>query len=309
MRVAFLGPAGTHSEEAVHAFGLGEVEAVPSATVHDAIVAVRDGEADRAVVPIENSLEGSVAATLDALAIDAPEVRIVAERALRVRHCLIGRRAVGLDAIERVLSHPQALAQCARFLRERAPRAELTPTASTADAVRRVAADDRAWAALGSRVAAARYGCEVLREDVADEPDNVTRFVLLAPAGDGAAPDPAAAAGAVGPASAGGAKTKTSIVFFGFNDVSPGALVAVLGELSSRGINLTKIESRPRRVGLGHYMFFADLEGSPAEPRVAEALAALRERVQTLHVLGAYPADDAGAPLAAQIPEPERRPR
>nr|MDQ3934964.1 ACT domain-containing protein [Actinomycetota bacterium] len=144
---------------------------------------------------------------------------------------------------------------------------------STADAVRTVAESAEPWAALGPRLAAELYGCAVLAEGVEDRDDNLTRFVWLAPE-DVEPPH---------------APDKTSIVFWGFNDESPGALVGVLSELADRGINLTKIESRPRRVQLGHYMFFADLEGSVAEPHVAEALSALGERVRTLKVLGSYP--------------------
>jgi prephenate dehydratase len=279
VRVAFLGPRGTHSEEALRVLAPAGAEPASYATVHDVIAAVRDRRAERAVVPIENSLEGSVAATLDTLALDAPDVRIVAERALAVRQCLVARDAVNLPEIERVLSHPQALAQCARFLRRQLPTAELAAAASTADAVSQVAGDTGRSAAIGSRLAAEVYGCRVLREGIEDHRDNVTRFVDLARAEETTRPDP-------------NVPTKTSIVFFGFNDVSPGALVAVLGELSSREVNLTKIESRPRRVGLGHYMFFADLEGAVDEPRVAAALEGLAARVQTLHVLGSYPSDD-----------------
>ncbi len=287
MRFAFLGPRGTHSEEALRALAPIGIERLPLATVREAIMAVRGGVADRAVVPIENSLEGSVVTTLDTLAIDAPEVRIVAESTLPIRHSLIAGRPLEPEAIERVLSHPQALAQCARFLRERLPGAEQAGASSTADGVRQVAAGDAPWAAIGSRLAAEEYGATVLLEGVEDRSDNATRFVALARAGEVGHEVPDAAAGA-----------KTSIVFFGFNDVSPGALVAVLAELSSRGINLTKIESRPRRRGLGHYMFFADLEGGEWEPHVAEALAALADRVETLHVLGSYPSATGHDPLA-----------
>ncbi len=285
MRVAFLGPRGTHSEEALRALAPVGVEPVPHATVRDAIMAVRGGAADRAVVPIENSLEGSVAATLDTLAIDAPEVRIVAERTLAIRQSLIAGRPLELEAIERVLSHPHALAQCARFLRERLPGAEPAGAASTAEGVRQVTAGDAPWAALGSRLAAEEYGATVLLEGVEDRSDNVTRFVALGRAGEAGQEMPA-----------GEGAVKTAIVFFGFNDVSPGALVAILGELSRREINLTKIESRPRRLGLGNYMFFADLEGGEWEPHVAEALAALAGRVETLHVLGSYPSPASEGP-------------
>ncbi|HYI36129.1 MAG TPA: prephenate dehydratase domain-containing protein, partial [Thermoleophilaceae bacterium] len=154
------------------------------------------------------------------------------------------------------------------------PDAERLAVASTAEAVRVVSESAEPWAALGSALAAEVYGCEVLAADVEDRDDNRTRFVWLAPA---AAADPPTE----------GAAT-TSIVFWGFNDESPGALVTVLGELSSRDINLTRIESRPRRVRLGHYMFFADLDGSTADPNVAEALAALESRVHELRLLGSY---------------------
>jgi len=235
---------------------------------------VERGEAERALVPIENSIEGSVRPTLDTLAFEAGAVTIVGEHDYRVRVHLIGRRGVSVDGIEAVLSHPQPLAQCARFLRERLPDAERTSTPSTAEAVRMVAAEDRPWAALGSRFAAELYGCQVLDEQVADSEDNVTRFVWLAPSAEPADPD----------------ATKTSIVFWGFNDQSPGALVDVLRELADRNINLTKIESRPRRVQLGHYMFFADLDGAEHEPVIREALEGLRTRVETLRVLGSYSA-------------------
>jgi prephenate dehydratase len=277
MRFAFLGPRGTYAEEALRALAPPDAEALPWPSIRDTVMAVQSGAVERAVVPIENSLEGSVAATLDTLATEAHGVRIVAELALPIRHCLIARAGVEPDEIERVVSHPQALAQCARYLREHLPRAQTGAAASTADGVRQVAGSGASWAALGSPVAAEAYGCEVLAEGVEDHHDNLTRFVLLAPAAS------------AGEGERDAAPLKTSIVFFGFNDVSPGALVAVLGELSSRGINLTKIESRPRRLGLGHYMFFADLEGGDREPHVAEALAALRARVETLHVLGSYP--------------------
>src|SRR5262249_15024279 len=158
---------------------------------------------------------------------------------------LIGRDGLELADVTRVLSHPQATPQCARFLREHLPQAERVAAGSTAEAARTVAETDEPWAAIGSRLAADLYGVAILAEGIEDHPGNETRFVWLAREGSEPFGEP----------------TKTSIVFWGFNDVSAGALVDVLSELSSRGINLTKIESRPRRVGgLGHYMFFADLD-------------------------------------------------
>ena len=275
MRVAFLGPAGTFTEEALLSSRPEGVEPVAHPTVYDTVMAVHDGRAERAFVPIENSLEGGVAATLDALATEASDVRIVAEVIHPIHHCLIARRALPLDEVARVVSHPQAMSQCTGFLREQLGTAERVSSVSTAEAARAVAESGEPWAALSSRLAAELYGCVVLRENVEDSDDNETRFVWLAPAGHAGGESPA---------------DKTSIVFWGFNDESPGALVNVLRELSEREINLTRIESRPRRVGLGHYMFFADLVGGAHEPRVADALKALGARVEELRVLGSYAA-------------------
>jgi prephenate dehydratase len=229
-------------------------------------------------VPIENSLEGSVTTTLDALATEAHDVQIAKEFVLPVRHNLVAHTELPLDQIQRVISHPQATPQCTRFLREHLAHAERALAGSTAEAVRVVAETDQPWAAIGSKLAAELYGAVVLAEGIEDESGNETRFVWLAR--DGHEPL--------------GRPNKTSIVFWGFNDVSPGALVDVLTELSSRNLNLTKIESRPRRVGgLGHYMFFADLEGSLADANVKEALSALARRVRAMKILGSYPADAA----------------
>jgi len=276
VRVAFLGPAGTYTEEALRASAPGEIEEVPYASVYETVMAVQEGGAERAVVPIENSLEGGVAATLDALATDADRVRIAAEVVLPVHHCLVAAGELELEQVERVISHPQATAQCARFLRERLPHAERVSAGSTAEAVRQVRDAGAPWAALGSRLSAELYDCRLLAEDVEDDAGNLTRFVWLARDGE-AEPAP-------------GGPAKTSIVFWGAGDESPGWLVSVLGELAEREINLTRIESRPRRVRLGHYMFFADLEGGAGEEPVAGALEALRGRVQELRVLGSYPA-------------------
>jgi prephenate dehydratase len=275
LRVAFLGPAGTYTEEALRASAGEGVEEIPYATVYEAVMAVQTGEVDRAVVPIENSLEGSVAATLDTLAGEADGVRIAAELVHPIHHCAVAGRELALGDVTRVVSHPQATAQCSRFLRENLAAAEHVSATSTSEAVRQVRDSGEPWVALASRLAAELYDCTVLAADVEDRPDNETRFVWLTAAPPDAVPGP---------------RAKTSIVFWGFNDESPGALVEVLGEFSSRGINLTKIESRPRRVRLGHYMFFADLEGAADSPPVNEALAALRRRVETIRVLGSYPA-------------------
>ena len=227
MRVGYLGPAGTYSEEALRASAPAGIEEVPLPTIYDAVMAVHDGDVDRAVVPIENALEGAVSVTLDTLALDATDVRIVAE----------------------VVVAP-----------------------STSDAVLSVRDSPDPVVALGSRLAAELYGCRILVADVEDHPDNATRFVWLAPAAEA---DPEAG-------------SKTSVVFWGSGDQSPGWLAHALQELADRGVNLTRIESRPRRTSLGHYMFFIDLEGAAGEPAVAGALEALRSQVEELRVLGSY---------------------
>jgi prephenate dehydratase len=277
--IAFLGPAGTYSEEALLAAVGDGARPEPRATIREAIMAVQEGSADEAFVPIENSLEGGVTTTLDALAGEAENLRIVAEAVHPIRHHLLAGRALELAEVERVLSHPQATAQCSQFLRERLGGAEIVAATSTADAARTVGSGAEPWAALGSLRSAELYGCTVLAENVGDRADNVTRFVRLARAGG---------------ADARGAATKTSVVFWGFSDESPGALVAILSEFADRGINLTKIESRPRRVRLGHYMFFADLAGAEHDAEVAAALDGVRGRVETLRVLGSYAAARTG---------------
>ncbi|HYJ22516.1 MAG TPA: prephenate dehydratase [Solirubrobacterales bacterium] len=275
MRIAYLGPAGTFTEDALgEAAPTSEFEPLRTATIHDAILAVERGEADRALVPIENSIEGSVRPTLDALAFEADSVTIVGEHDYAVRAHLIGREQVELGTIEAVLSHQQPLAQCARFLREQLPGVELRSVSSTAAAVRMVAESVRPWAAIGSRAAASLYGCEILREGIQDEADNVTRFVWIAPAGT--APES-------------GAAWKTSLVFSELGEDHPGALVNALSEFSERGINLTRIESRPLRSGLGRYMFFCDLEGAEDDELVAAAIARLRAKAESVRILGSYP--------------------
>jgi prephenate dehydratase len=283
MRVAYLGPAGTFSEDALRAASEGaEIEPIPCATIYEAITAVEAGRADRALVPFENSIEGSVRATLDALAFDTESVAIVGEHDHPISNSLIAAREIALDEIEAVYSHPQASAQCSRFIRAELPQAEVRSAPSTADAVRTVAESDRPWAALAGPSAAAIYGAVVLSESVEDEADNVTRFVWLAPAGT--APG------------GGGGPWKTTLSFSELGADHPGALVDALTEFSSREINLTRIESRPLRRGLGRYMFFCDLEGALDDERVAAAVEALRGKAENVRVLGSYPPRASGIP-------------
>ena len=227
-----------------------------------------------ALVPFENSIEGAVASTLDTLAFDAGGLTLVGEYDLPIRHCLIAGEDVPLDRIEVVLSHPQASAQCARFIRQNLSQAEVRAAPSTAEAVRSVAESDEPWAALGAESAARLYGAAVLRQGVEDEPDNITRFVWVAP--EGTSPS-------------GSGPWRTSLVFSELGEDHPGTLVDALQVFSDRAINLTRIESRPLRRGLGRYQFFLDIEGASGDDPLTAAIEALRSKAESVRVLGSWP--------------------
>lgn len=299
MRVAYLGPPGTFSHEALRAVpGAASWKGLPQASLHDAVRAVDEGTAERALVPIENALEGGVNATLDALAFDTEDVVIVGEVVHPVRFGLIAREDIAPEAVRTVVSFPQASGQCARFLHTRLRSAVVVPAASTADAVRAIADGElpagatAPHAALGNRLAAELYGCRVVVDGVEDAPGNETRFVWLArtsassdepPAGRGRPPgrgEPHHPAGA----------WKTSLVFWGAGSLAAGWLVRCLSEFAFRGVNLTRIESRPLKRRLGSYVFFVDCEGAAETGPVAEAIGGLRGQAEVVRVLGSYPA-------------------
>jgi prephenate dehydratase len=283
-RAGYLGPQGTFSEEAL----LGSIDGatvkpVGLETIRDVVMAVQDRTVEWALAPIENSIEGSVTVTLDALAGEASNVAIVGEVILPVRHNLIASTSLAFDRIETIVSHPHVPGQCARFLHRELPHARVVAATSTAEAVRLVSErEDRSWAAVGTRLAADLYGCTVIAEGIQDREDNQTRFVWLARAD--------ASSGAPPLRGQTGEGSKTSLVFWGPGANHAGWLVLCLNEFARREINLTKIESRPMRERLGHYMFFVDLEGSPALEIVSEALAGLRAVCEQVRVLGSYPA-------------------
>jgi prephenate dehydratase len=284
MRVAYLGPEGTNSHEALLAAAARagtSCEPVSLPTIYDCVIAVQERAVEQAFVPIENALEGSVNATLDALAVETDDVAIAGEHVHAIHTCLIAQGPLPLEAVTSVVSHPQAIGQCAHFLRTRLSQVTVLAASSTAEAVRRVAEEGGTTAALGSRTAAELYDCEVLCADVDDVAGNETRFVWLARRDDVA--DASAGAAPHGP-------HKTAVVFWGVGAEAPGWLVRCLSEFASRGVNLTRIESRPRKQGLGRYMFFCDLEGGVSGAPVAEALEALRAHVEHLRVLGSFPA-------------------
>jgi prephenate dehydratase len=285
LKVAYLGPAGTFSEAALHASGFAATDfgPLPCDTIAAVIEAVGERRADRALVPVENSIEGSVRTTLDTLVAQAGSVTIAGEFVHGIRSALIARTELPLDAIVAVVSHPQPLAQCARFLREELPDAEIRVADSTSAAVREVGSGEPGLAALGPAAAAGIYDCTVIREGIEDEPGNSTRFLWLAPAGLPAGAE-------AGPRREDDAPWKTTVVFSGLGSDHPGALVEALLEFSTRRINLARIESRPDRRELGRYRFFIDIEGRETDSGVAEALTGLRGKASTVLVLGSYPA-------------------
>lgn len=289
MRVAYLGPPGTFSEQALRAAGpelwlTDDAPAFPLPTIRDVVLAAESGDVERAIVPIENSLEGSVNEALDTLVHDAPHVRIVGETILPVRYALIAPDGVELEQVRVVLSHPQALAQCARFIRESLPGARPQATTSTAEAVRSAIASPEPACALGTPLAAALYGGRVLCEGVEDDHANMTRFAWLE-GGPAAEPGP--------DADANGSAWKSSVVFSGDGDGTPGWLVSCLSEFATRDVNLSRIESRPAKRRLGHYLFLVDVAGRvDVAGAPADAVAALSLHCEDVRLLGAYRAAD-----------------
>jgi len=278
-RYGFLGPAGTFTEAALLQW-LGDraVEVVPYATVDTAVDAVRAGEVVGAMVPLENSVEGSVTATIDALA-GGPGLAIIAEAQVPVSFSLVARPGWTLEQVRGVTTHPHAHAQCRRWLADQLPGVPVTFAPSTAMAASLVA-DGEHDAAISAPLAAAVYGLDQLASNIGDRPAE-TRFVLIS------TPQP--------PQPATGAD-KTSLVLFMGQD-HPGALLEILTEFAVRGINLTRIESRPTKKVLGDYYFSVDLEGHVLDSRVGAALQGLRRVCAQIRFLGSYPRHDGRSPL------------
>jgi prephenate dehydratase len=281
VRVAFLGPEASFTAEAANRVAP-DAERRAAPTIPHVFDLVRGGEAGLGIVPIENLIEGSVNVTLDELAFGAPGVYIRGELLTPVSMNLLVRPGTTLAAVKRVRSHPQGLGQCRGWLAANLPGVEVEAATSTAEAARAVAEEpeDRAAgsAAIAPQLAAERYGLAVLARDIQDHPDNVTRFAVLGRR-------MAAATGA----------DKTSLVVF-FGEDRPGLLLRILDEFALRGINLTKIESRPAKTTMGEYCILIDCEGHPADARLAEALRSVHRHVAELKVLGAYPRADALPP-------------
>jgi prephenate dehydratase len=277
-RYAYLGPEGTFTEAALVAFDpAARDRAIPCASVQATLDAVHSGEADRAIVPIENSVEGAVTATLDELA-TGRDIVIRAELLLPITFALLARPGTAVGDIKTVGGHPQAQGQCRRWLAENLPDAEWLPASSNAEAARQ-AADGEIDAALAGAFAAGRYGLTVLDGEVNDVAHAVTRFVVVSRPG----PVPAATGA-----------DRTSLVAF-LREDHPGALMELLTEFAVRGINLTRIESRPTGDGLGKYCFSIDCEGHLDDARVGEALMGLRRVCAEVKFLGSYPRHDGAA--------------
>jgi len=279
-RYSYLGPAGTFAQAALVKIMSDEDIAVPYANVTAALAAVRNGEVDSALVPIENSVEGVVARTLDELAIGEPLV-ITAETTLPVTFALMAKGNMELSKITRISSHPHAEAQCRAFIATHLPHAEVMLTSSTAAAAAEVAqssaTDD---AAIAAAVAAEHYGLTILASDIGDNDDAVTRFVVVSRPGKIPAPS---------------GHDRTSLaVFIGADHA--GALLEILTELAVRGVNLTFIQSRPTGRELGHYHFIMDAEGHVMDERVGDALSALKRICEDVRFLGSYPRADGAAP-------------
>ncbi|MDA0638656.1 prephenate dehydratase [Nonomuraea sp. MCN248] len=278
-RIAYLGPEGTFTEEALRLLEPG-AERLPSATVTAALNAVRSGEADAAVVPLENSLEGGITTTLDEFAWGEP-LLITAELLLPVRFSLLVRPDTGLAHIKRVYTHPAAITQCRGFLNRELADAVVVSAPSTAAAAQEVSLPGSPYdAAIAARIAGEHYGLVELLDDIGDRSDTVTRFVRVTRPGP--LPEPT------------GSDRTTLVVFLA--DDHPGALLEMLTEFSVRGVNLSRIESRPTGQGIGRYFFHFDLEGHVADARVGEAIAGLHRICGEVRFLGSYPRADGMAP-------------
>ena len=267
--VAYLGPQGTFSEEAAFLYAP-ESERLPYPSIRDAAMAAESRETDDAVLPIENSIEGAVNMTLDYLIHDST-LSIVGELVLPIRQCLIVTEGSRREDIETIRSHPQALAQCRRFLERNFSNAKLIASISTAGAVEEALNEGRTSAAIGNWRAAELFGASVLESGIEDNPNNSTRFVAM---------------GRNSPPASGDDKTS---ICFGFDSDAPGQLYGVLGEFADREINLAKIESRPTRHELGRYVFLVDLLGHQQDQRVRDTIEAVDRRVSQLRVFGSYP--------------------
>jgi prephenate dehydratase len=282
MRVAYLGPRGSFAEAALRTVEwIDTAEVVPAVSVQAALAMVRSGDVDRALVPLENSVEGSVTVTLDELAYGEPLV-IIDEVVLPVQFALVAPTGTSMGDIARLATHPHAQAQVRGWLASQLPDAVVIPALSTAAAAAALLEQPKPYdAAVAQRITAEIYGLEILADDIGDTDEATTRFVVVAKPGDIPAPT---------------GSDKTTLSLFMHQD-QPGALLAILNEFAVRGVNLTRIESRPTRKALGDYYFSIDIEGHVDDARVSEALMGLHRVCLDVRFLGSYPRHDGKSPV------------
>ncbi|ENO97298.1 prephenate dehydratase [Thauera phenylacetica] len=266
LRVAYLGPAGTFSESASRKHFGSAPNLLPMAAIDDVFRAVEAGNADYGVVPVENSTEGAVGGTLDLLL--ANPLKVCGEVRLRIHQQLMSR-AEGIGAARRIYSHAQSLAQCHEWLNRNLPHLPRIPVASNAEAAR-MASEDPESCAIAGEAAAQLYGLNILAPNIEDDPNNTTRFLVIADHDAGPS-----------------GKDRTSLVFSAPN--RPGAIHSLLEPMARHGVDMTKLQSRPARSGLWEYVFYADINGHRDDPEVAAALRELDERAAFVKIIGSYP--------------------
>jgi prephenate dehydratase len=277
LKIGFLGPEGTFSEEAsaVYKKKVGNAKFIPYSTIHDLLIDVDKGKLDEGITPIENSAEGTLGLVIDAL-VNEVDLKIKQEIVLPIRQYLMAKTNIPASKITEVISYPPVIDQCKQYLRKKLPKAKVRFAFSTADAARQVAQSEvvrglNMPAAIASRTSAKLYGLTIIDSNVNDYPDNATRFVVLAKKDHARTGD-----------------DKTSIVFSILKD-RPGGLHDILGEFANRDLNLTKIESRPTKRTLGDYFFFIDMQGHRMDKIIAKALSEVKAKASFFKMLGSYP--------------------
>jgi len=274
-KIAYLGPPGTFTEEALDKYidigKLGKsIEKIPYSNMGEVIKSVDRGETAEGIVPIENSLEGSVNITLDFLTFES-EAKIIREITIPIKHSLIGKEKISPDKIRKIISHPHATAQCKDYISTYLKSAEIIAANSTAEAIKMLKKEEEGIAAIGTKTAARIYGLHIIESDIEDNKDNKTRFVFVG--------------NSIQPKSG---KDRTSIVCFLKQD-RPGSLFNILKEFAERNINLTRLESRPAKKDLGDYVFLIDLDGHLHDKEIYEAIDVLRKTAYLVKILGSYP--------------------
>jgi prephenate dehydratase len=277
LKIGYLGPEGTFSEEAsaIYKKSVGNATFIPYSTIHDLLIDVDKGKVDEGITPIENSAEGAIGLVTDAL-VHEVDLKIKQEIVIPIRHYLMTKVKVAPGKITEVISNPQVIDQCKQYLRKKLPKAKIRFAFSTADAARQVAQAEvvkglSVPAAIASQTSAKLYGLSIIDSKINDYPDNATRFVVLAKKDHART-----------------GNDKTSIVFSILKD-RPGGLHNILSEFAKRNLNLTKIESRPTKRTLGDYFFFIDMQGHRTDKVVSHALSDVKTKASFFKLLGSYP--------------------